>query len=395
MFNCNKRISQLKVDTERYLQKVLDLSDQCLKTVRSIIKRRKEKHLVDVQMYEERYKTKFNRPVQFLRFIKQRRCPQRESLPKVTQPCKYIINCLFANQDEVKHKRQARNEHLLQRTDAQIYPYIFMRVNDIDRCCHVSCLAQDFVWVSDEQNLILTNDCGVCIDRIPNAVGFYGGIHTINRKLELIYISSDFTINKRALDRTSNTFIKRKNQILEPRCIYCSKSTGEVFVVFKRNDSNVCKVSIYNETGACIIQHTNTNYRNPIFITENTNTDVVVTDEEHQAVMVSTRRGKHRFSYKGPPGSIFEPRGICTDPLSHILVCNLCGSSVQMIDKDGQFLLFLLVPHDISFQPFSICYDSERHIVVVGSKDFQRTISAYRYIDRNLGEIGNFFNCSK
>ena len=211
MFNCNKRISQLKVDTERNLQKVLDLSDQCLKTVRSIIKRRKEKHLVDVQMYEERYKTKCNRPVQFLKFIKQRRCQQRESLPKVTQPCKYIINCLFANQDEVKHKRQARNEHLLQLTYPQIYPYIFMRVNDIDRCCHVSCLAQDFVWVSDEQNLILTNDCGVCIDRIPNAVGFYGGIHTINRKLELIYIASDFTINKRALDGTSNTFIKRIN----------------------------------------------------------------------------------------------------------------------------------------------------------------------------------------
>ena len=164
-----------------------------------------------------------------------------------------------------------------------------------------------------------------------------------------------------------------------------------MFVVFKRNDSNMCSVSIYNETGVCIIQHTNTNYTNPIFITENTNKDVVVTDEEHQAVMDSTRRGKHRFSYKGPPGSIFEPRGICTDPLSHILVCNQCGSSVQMSDKDGQFLLFLLVPHDISFQPFSICYDSERHIVVVGSKGFQRTISAYRYIDRNLGVTGNFF----
>nr|XP_022290780.1 uncharacterized protein LOC111102375 [Crassostrea virginica] len=168
-------------------------------------------------------------------------------------------------------------------------------------------------------------------------------------------------------------------------CIYCSNSTGEVFVVSKRSDSIECNIAIYNENGVSIIQHTNTNYSNPIFITENTNKDVVVTDKEHRAVMVSTRCGKHRFSYKGTPPA--SPRGICTDPLSHILVCNTI--TVEMIDKDGQFLLHLLYEISPSFQPFSISYDFARHIVLVGSSDMQtRTIFAYRYIDRNLGLTG-------
>nr|XP_022291888.1 uncharacterized protein LOC111103137 isoform X2 [Crassostrea virginica]XP_022291889.1 uncharacterized protein LOC111103137 isoform X2 [Crassostrea virginica] len=421
IYNCNERISQLKVDMKKRSQKLRDLSDKYQKTVSSKLYALKikpkatiQKHIINVQTFERRYEnmlTKpvqfpferryenmFTKPVQFLRFIKQSQFPQIQNTPKVALQRTYflksgsfkvenIIDIICGNQEKVQRKCQARNEHLLKINYPQNYYGILTRVIDIDRCCHISCLAQDFVWVSDERNLILTNNYGVCLDRITNAVGLSGGIHTINRKLELLYIASDFTINKRALDGTSNTFVKRKDQIWKPMCIYCSKSTGEVFVVSKRSDSNECNITIYNETGAFIIQHTNTNYRNPIFITENTNKDVVVTDEERGAVMVSTRSGKHRFSYKGhPPDSNYTPRGICSDPLSHILVCNTV--TVEMIDQDGQFLLNLLYDISQSFKPFSIYYDFARHIVLVGSDDEQCTISAYRYLDRNLGLTG-------
>ena len=405
IYNCNKRISQLKVDMKKRSQKLRDLSDKFQKTVSSKLHALKikpkatiQRHIIKVQIFEKKYENMFTKHVQFLRFIKQNQFPQTKYTPKVALHRTFflelgsfkvenIIDVLCGNLDKVKRKRQARNEHLLKMNYPERYFVISSRVNDISCCCHISCLALDFVWVSDERNLILTNNYGVCIDRITNAVGLSGGIHTVNRKLELIYIASDFSINKQALDGTFDTFIKKEDQNWEPMCIYCSNSTGEVFVVSKRSDSIECNIAIYNENGVSIIQHTNTNYSNPIFITENTNKDVVVTDKEHRAVMVSTRCGKHRFSYKGTPPA--SPRGICTDPLSHILVCNTI--TVEMIDKDGQFLLHLLYEISPSFQPFSISYDFARHIVLVGSSDMQTiTIFAYRYIDRNLGLTGRF-----
>ena len=306
--NCNMRISQLKVDMKRKSQKLRDLSDKYQKTVSIKLYALKikpkatiQKHIINVQTFERRYENMFTKPVQFpferryenmftkpvqfLRFIKKSKFPQTKNTPKVALHRTFflelgsfkvenIIDVLCGNLDKVKRKRQARNEHLLKMNYPEMYFDIFTRVNDISCCCHISCLARDFVWVSDERNLILTNNYGVCLDRITNAVGLSGGIHTVNRKLELIYIASDFSINKQALDGTFDTFITKEDQNWEPICIYCSTSTGEVFVAFKRNDSNVCKVSIYNETGACIIQHTNTEYGNPIFITENTNKDL-------------------------------------------------------------------------------------------------------------------------
>lgn len=60
----------------------------------------------------------------------------------------------------------------------------------------------------------------------------------------------------------------------------------------------------------------------PLYITENNNGDIAVSDEG--AVVVTDCGGKHRFSYiSSQSGSPFEPRGIYTDALSHILVCDI------------------------------------------------------------------------
>lgn len=57
------------------------------------------------------------------------------------------------------------------------------------------------------------------------------------------------------------------------------------------------------------------------------------------AVVVTDHEGKDRFSYTGRSSrSRLKPRGICTDPLSNILVCDNVYKSVHVIDKDGQFL---------------------------------------------------------
>lgn len=60
---------------------------------------------------------------------------------------------------------------------------------------------------------------------------------------------------------------------------------------------------------------------------------------DFDVVVVTDCEGKHRVTYTGHPlQSELSPRGICTDALSHILVCDLKTETIQIIDKDGQFL---------------------------------------------------------
>uniref|UniRef100_A0A8W8P440 Tripartite motif-containing protein 2 n=1 Tax=Magallana gigas TaxID=29159 RepID=A0A8W8P440_MAGGI len=94
--------------------------------------------------------------------------------------------------------------------------------------------------------------------------------------------------------------------------------------------------------------------------------------------LVTERGGRHRFSYTGhPSGSGLQPRGICTDALSHILVCDGRTKTVQMLDSDGQFLSHLLIRPSGIFSPWGLSYDVNTHRLWVGSRD-NNTVVVYR-----------------
>eukprot|EP00105_Crassostrea_gigas_P044600 XP_019928748.1 PREDICTED: uncharacterized protein LOC105342883 [Crassostrea gigas] len=155
------------------------------------------------------------------------------------------------------------------------------------------------------------------------------------------------------------------------------------------NYIKIGKVTRYNQSGQLTqtIQHDNTGrrlYSGPIYITENNNGDVVVSDYGYGsgAVVVTERGGRHCFSYRGcPSGSGLRPRGICTDALSHILVCDGRTKTVQMLDKDGQFLSHLLTKSQVMGEPRSLSYDVNTHCLWVGSRHNNK-VCVYRYITR-------------
>lgn len=129
----------------------------------------------------------------------------------------------------------------------------------------------------------------------------------------------------------------------KPQCVYWSTSCRELMVGLYWLNPNTGKVALFKQTGHLIktIQHDNKGlelYQYPIFISENNNGDVVVTDW-----MRAGRGGIHRFTYNGhPSGSGRRPLWICTDALSQILMRDEESKSVHILDKDGQFLSHLL-----------------------------------------------------
>ncbi|XP_065929645.1 uncharacterized protein [Magallana gigas] len=269
-----------------------------------------------------------------------------------------------------------------------------LTVTGVVFCDHISCVTSDRVWVSDdENNLMLADTTGVPLHRVENSCsGLYGGSHTVNSESELIYIDRNDNINKLSKDiKTTTTFIEITDSTWEPLCVYWSLCTGDLLVGmhYTHEYTETGKVTRYNQSGQLTqtIQHDNTGlelYKRPIYITENNNGDVVVSDDDSWsgAVVVTERGGRHRFSYTGPPlGPRLEPRGICTDALSHILVCDDITNTVQMLDKDGQFLSHLMTKSQEMREPWSLSYDVNTHCLCVGSGD-NNTVFVYRYITR-------------
>lgn len=237
---------------------------------------------------------------------------------------------------------------------------------------------------------------------------FSSGYHTVNKEVELIYIGNDFKLSK--FSKGSKTIpIFRTNEISQewvPKCVYSSPITEDILVGMSRStvfpppkmtnlyrfEKEVGKIFRFNKNGLL----TQTTYPNekelyfssiPKFINENNNGDVVISalnmtshEDESRAVVVTNQHGKSRFIYKWHPrGSELRPPGICTDALSHILVCDLKTHSAQMLDKDGKFLSYLSLRPPGIFTPSSLFYDSKTYHIWVGSID-RNTVCVYRYI---------------
>lgn len=88
-----------------------------------------------------------------------------------------------------------------------------------------------------------------------------------------------------------------------------------------------------------------------------------------------------RFSYTGPSSrSRLEPRGICTDPLSNILVCDNVSESVHVIDKEGQFQSFLRLntnPKKEELDIVGLSYNVHSQQLWIGSQDSKICVLRY------------------
>lgn len=167
--------------------------------------------------------------------------------------------------------------------------------------------------------------------------------------------------------------------------VYCSPS-GDLLVGMTKiaSTNRIGKVTRYSSTG----QTSQTIpaddikdvwFKIPKYVTENNNGDIVVSDF-WRGVVVIERGGELRFFFEGS-NSKLRPYGICTDELSNILVCDSETNTVQIIDKDGQFLAYLLTLKS----PRSLSYDVKNHSLWVGSF---KSVSMYIYMDRDFDLIG-------
>lgn len=290
------------------------------------------------------------------------------------------------------------------------------KVKRVHMCKHMSFLAPDNIWVSDDKNrILLTNIKGGTLHLVKRNRSH--GIHTVSSDRDLIYIDNDNNIKTLSEDLKllTTTFLEAENSQWKLLCVHCCQSTGDLLVGMTINkkiqttidlqitdldeDENQCifsssKVTRYNKTGeeTQTIQFNNDRlqlYRLPLYITENKNGDVVVSDNK-DAVVVTDRGGKHRFTFtRHPSGSTISPRGVCTDSLSHILVVDVATQTIIMINNDGHFLSYLLTISQNMHHIGCLCYDFHTSRLWVGSWKMRR-VSVYRHIDKKDALTGKY-----
>lgn len=366
-----------------------DFNHSCLQQKISIIQ-----YLPSVLFYENKYETSAFKPVAFLLFIKKTRHPKIEDSPHFTYHQNVSMNRSLNKEDviesvsgiEIKEigKRQIGIEHLL-KLMSKPELYKTFRVTSVRRCYHISFVTSDMVWVSEGNNLILTNTTGDTLHHLKNLHSSHG-THTINNERELIYIDINNNIQILSKDLcTATTFIEKSESTWKLQCVYWSPSTGDLLVGIDRKDTKTGKITRYNKAGlqTQTIENDDTGrklFKQPIAVTENNNGDIVVAD--WSAIVVTDHSGRYRFTYTGQRStSRLRPRGICTNVLSHILACDIKTLTVQVINKDGQFLLYLLQKPSRICIPLSLSYDVNTHRLWVGSR-VNNKVCVYQFLAR-------------
>lgn len=393
--NCKKVISQLRSNMKIKAKRLIDnvrfsrFEHITLKQMGTL-----KKHILNAQIFEHLCDYSTTRPVQFLLMKKHvfdikciPYCMEHitESFNNVA-----VMNLLCEIQISGGKKRQAEKKRFLNMMD---HPELqgYRTVPGTVRCCHISFVTLEHVWVSDGNSLILTSPEGENLKRIKD-VRSEIGFHTVNSRNELLFIDRYDDINKLSTDMTTITlFIKNEDSSWNPICLYWSLYSEDLLVASSRDQHEEGRVTRYNMNAKIIqtIQDSNKEqklYRKPCYVIDNNNGDIVVSDTIN-GVVVTEFGGRHRFSYRGhPSGSILWSCGICTNVLSQILVCDKVTSSVQMIDKDGQFLSHLLIRPPGIFDPYSLKYDVNSDCLWIGS-GINNNVSVYRYVNREYNAV--------
>ena len=74
----------------------------------------------------------------------------------------------------------------------------------------------------------------------------------------------------------------------------------------------------------------------------NVNGDIIVIEYERKTVIAVDKLGIFRYSYSRKDGS-FCPRVVATDSVDQIFVTNFEGDKIRMLDRDGQFLRYIIL----------------------------------------------------
>lgn len=105
-------------------------------------------------------------------------------------------------------------------------------------------------------------------------------------------------------------------------------------------------------------------FKFPRRVVNNMNEDLIVVDIMFKSVICVDKDGNLRWVYKGSlesrkNGIEFDPWDLDTNSKEEIIISNTKPNTVDVLSKDGTFLMYLVTKLDGISRPLGICVDSE------------------------------------
>nr|XP_022311589.1 uncharacterized protein LOC111116857 [Crassostrea virginica] len=246
----------------------------------------------------------------------------------------------------------------------------------------VACVGEAEAWIWGNKDTITRIDIhGAVKDTVTTTCLLGSRGISVTRGRELMY--SDYNSD------TVNIVRDGKSQILiiapqdwTPGGLCCTRS-GDILVhVYKKTNFKVRGNRVFLNKINKIIRYQGKNIKQEIsndgqgnsffkdggcflFMSENNNGDVCVSDVNADTVVVVDKTGRVRFRYDGTPArreKSFDPRGIVTDALSQIIVTDYNNHCLHILDQNGQFLR--CVDNCGLKEPYRLSVDSEGRLWV-------------------------------
>ncbi|XP_065944450.1 tripartite motif-containing protein 2 [Magallana gigas] len=144
-----------------------------------------------------------------------------------------------------------------------------------------------------------------------------------------------------------------------------SAASGDLLVCLRKDDQS--KVVRYSSIGTVLqeIQYDSQCqplYKQAVYITENVNGDIIVTDWEKKAVIAIDRLGIFRYSYSGKDKS-FKALSVATNSNGHVIITDRPGNKIHMLDRDGRFLRYIIPDGGIE-EPRAVCILGDGEMMV-------------------------------
>ncbi|XP_062622235.1 uncharacterized protein LOC134283771 [Saccostrea cucullata] len=250
---------------------------------------------------------------------------------------------------------------------------------------HVSCRDERSAYISgDGPGIQLIDRSGTELDNISTDREPEG--LAVMKEGSLIYSDQDNKVIYRVSLNKQKT--KLINAEYGPRGLCCTRS-GDILVCMGFSlIIYTARVVKYSSSGRKIQEfQTDQNgeglFIHPRLVCENVNEDICVTDWNLCKVVVLNKGGSLRFKYEGNVPSrmlkaTFNPHGVATDSLGHILIADRANNTVHLISQDGDFLSYILTEDDGISQPYGISVDTSDNLCLV--EQDKACVKVYQYL---------------
>lgn len=246
--------------------------------------------------------------------------------------------------------------------ESQITTTIQTECEDVENSQRsVTCHSDNKIWTCRLDNIMrLYNLHGQLVNSIKTKSGNMPQDIAVTWSGDLVYTDcNDRTVN--VVKDTQIHQIKLRGWI--PWGV-CSTSFGDLLVAMNSDDDKETKIARFSgSTEKQSIQYDdqgNSLFLSGIYICENGNLDICVSDNSAGAVVVVNMAGELRFKYTGCSIS-FRPYGIATDSQNLIMIVDSLYDCIHILDQNGQFLRYI---NCLLQYPWGICVDSRDNVFV-------------------------------